>query len=104
MTYRSGKLWTRCSVPPVTASWWPRMTWKQQHWERDCASIDLVLTDIAMPGLSGPKLVRELRSTRPAGKVMIVSGNDDPAALESEKFLEQRFSWRSRSIIAGFWM
>ena len=53
------------------------------HWNRECTSIDLVLADIVMPGLSGPELVREFRSTRPDLKVMFISGTDDPAVLES---------------------
>ena len=36
--------------------------------------IDLLLTDIVMPQMSGPELVRKLRSFRPAIKVMYISG------------------------------
>ena len=54
-----------------------------KHWDREAATIDLVLADIVMPGLSGPELVREFRSIRPDLKAMIISGTDDPAALAS---------------------
>jgi two-component system cell cycle sensor histidine kinase/response regulator CckA len=71
-----------------------------KHWDREAVSIDLVLADIAMPGLSGPELVREFRSIRPDLKAMIISGTDDPAALESIKtsgasvFLAKPFNHR----------
>lgn len=53
-----------------------------KHWDREAAAIDLVLADIVMPGLSGPELVHQFRSIRPDLKAMIISGADDPAALE----------------------
>lgn len=41
-----------------------------------------------MRGLSGPEVVREFRSIRPDLKAMMISGTDDPAALESIKGVE----------------
>jgi CheY-like chemotaxis protein len=38
------------------------------------ASIGLLLTDVVMPGASGPELTRQLISKRPALKVIYMSG------------------------------
>jgi CheY-like chemotaxis protein len=38
------------------------------------ASVDLVLTDVVMPGASGPELTRQLVGQRPALKVIYMSG------------------------------
>jgi signal transduction histidine kinase/CheY-like chemotaxis protein len=40
-------------------------------------SIDLLLTDVVMPGMDGPKLAEELRRDRPSIAVMFASGYDD---------------------------
>jgi hypothetical protein len=37
-------------------------------------SLDLVLTDVIMPGMSGPDLVRAVQATRPSVKVLFMSG------------------------------
>ena len=42
-------------------------------------SIDLLLTDVVMPGRSGPELARELASARPDMKVLFMSGYTDGA-------------------------
>lgn len=39
--------------------------------------IDLVLTDIVLPGMAGPELGRELRRERPKIKVLLTSGYAD---------------------------
>ena len=36
--------------------------------------IDLVLTDVVMPGMSGPKMVKKLEEMRPGLKVLFMSG------------------------------
>ena len=59
--------------------------------------IDLLLTDVVMPGLSGLEVARRLREQRPQVKVLYVSGYVDTAALASESlgpdvaFLEKPF-------------
>ncbi|MPZ09743.1 MAG: PAS domain S-box protein [Kiloniellaceae bacterium] len=42
--------------------------------ERQEAPIDLLVTDVVMPRLDGPSLVREVRRTRPDLKVIFISG------------------------------
>jgi CheY-like chemotaxis protein len=42
-------------------------------------SIDLVLTDIVMPGCSGPALIRRLRHNTPDVKALYMSGYTDPS-------------------------
>ncbi|MCU1382580.1 MAG: hybrid sensor histidine kinase/response regulator [Acidobacteria bacterium] len=47
----------------------------------DHPSIDLLLTDVVMPGASGPELVRQLVERRPALKVIYMSGYTDEAIV-----------------------
>jgi CheY-like chemotaxis protein len=44
-------------------------------------AIDLVLTDVIMPGVNGPELVRELRAERPSLEVIYMSGYTDDAIV-----------------------
>ena len=44
-------------------------------------SIDLLLTDVVMPGASGPELVKQLVERRPALKVIYMSGYTDEAIV-----------------------
>jgi PAS domain S-box-containing protein len=50
----------------------------------DHPSIDLLLTDVVMPGLSGPEMTRQLLAGRPTLKVIYMSGYTDDAILEHE--------------------
>jgi CheY-like chemotaxis protein len=46
------------------------------------ASIDLILTDVVMPGASGPELTRQLVKQRPAVKVLYMSGYTDERIVQ----------------------
>jgi PAS domain S-box-containing protein len=46
------------------------------------ASIDLILTDVVMPGASGPELTRQLVKQRPTVKVIYMSGYTDEVIVE----------------------
>jgi CheY-like chemotaxis protein len=45
------------------------------------ASIDVILTDVVMPGASGPELTRQLVERRPALKVIYMSGYTEEAIV-----------------------
>lgn len=67
---------------------------------RHAGPIDLLLTDVIMPGMSGPELVAKLRGRRPAMTVVFMSGYDheliDRKSLESTaSFLPKPFSPRA---------
>ncbi len=66
--------------------------------EREKAEIDLVLTDVIMPELDGPSLVREVRAKRPDLKVIFMSGYADGASLddvENAQFLPKPFTLKA---------
>jgi DNA-binding response OmpR family regulator len=39
---------------------------------------ELVLLDIALPGMNGIELLKRIRSTNPTTRVIMVTGNTDP--------------------------
>ena len=51
--------------------------------DRHAGPIHLLLTDMVMPGLSGPDTVGRILGTRPDTKVMFMSGYSDHALLQS---------------------
>ncbi len=60
--------------------------------------LHLVLTDVVMPGMNGRELVRHLRWSRPAARVVFMSGYTDHTALELDvaeywtSFLQKPFT------------
>jgi CheY-like chemotaxis protein len=50
-------------------------------WRRERGRIDLLITDIVMPHVDGPALVRRVRGSRPDAKVIYVSGYTDDAII-----------------------
>ena len=61
-------------------------------------SIDLLITDVVMPGMNGPTLIKEIRKSLPDLRVICMSGyseeavRDDIAADEDLRFLAKPFS------------
>lgn len=55
-------------------------------WHRNPGQIDLVLTDVMMPGMNGKELVERLRSMRPEVKVIYMSGYESSLLSLGNKF------------------
>ncbi|HEY4745467.1 MAG TPA: response regulator [Desulfuromonadaceae bacterium] len=45
-------------------------------------SPDIVVTDINMPGMDGVRMAREIRTTRPGTKFIVITGYSDKAYLD----------------------
>ena len=56
--------------------------------ERDSQRIDLLLTDVVMPGLRGPEVAARVAASRPTIKVLYMSGYADEALLGVAAFDE----------------
>ncbi len=56
--------------------------------QREGARIELVLTDVVMPGLRGPELVAEIERLRPGLPVMLMSGYADDDLMRRGVFPE----------------
>jgi two-component system, cell cycle sensor histidine kinase and response regulator CckA len=64
--------------------------------------IDLVITDVVMPGMGGRELVKQLAQTRPETKVLYLSGYTEDAivsegTIESGAFLQKPFTLQNLS-------
>ena len=71
--------------------------------ERHDAKIDLIITDVVMPGIGGRELVKQLTQIRPAIKVLFLSGYTEDAILSDGSiesgtaFLQKPFSLQNLS-------
>jgi two-component system, cell cycle sensor histidine kinase and response regulator CckA len=53
-----------------------------QVFEKHQATVDLLLTDVVMPGISGPMLVDQLLAMQPSLPVLFMSGYDDRQVVQ----------------------
>ena len=61
--------------------------------ERYSGEIDLVITDVVMPGMDGRKMAERLVEHRPAMRVLFVSGYGEPVdGLQKDAFLQKPFT------------
>ena len=58
----------------------------------DGGRIDLLLTDVAMPGGTGPNLYRRLSATQPALPVLFMSGCPDHDGIDGAALIEKPFT------------
>jgi signal transduction histidine kinase len=58
------------------------------------ATIDLVLTDVMMPGMSGPELATRLRQARPGLRVVYMSGATREALRQRDDAIDAPFLWK----------
>ncbi|HXB21744.1 MAG TPA: response regulator [Candidatus Solibacter sp.] len=67
-------------------------------------NIDLLLTDVFMPGISGPELAEKLLGARPGIKVMYVSGYADtdctlePQGVQGNVLLQKPFTIKTLTV------
>jgi two-component system cell cycle sensor histidine kinase/response regulator CckA len=50
--------------------------------QQDLEDVDLLITDVRMPGLTGPELVRQMRAERPALPIIFISGYTGDAEMD----------------------
>lgn len=55
-------------------------------------SIDLVISDVVMPGMSGEKLIKQLSEATPKLRVLLMSGYTDDALVQDYPFLSKPFT------------
>jgi DNA-binding NtrC family response regulator len=59
-----------------------------QEYEKNNGPIDLLLTDVVAPGMSGPMLADKLAQRQPGLRVLFMSGYDDTAVVQ--KYVVER--------------
>lgn len=65
----------------------PAVEWMERHG----SVVDLLLTDVCMPGMSGPDLARRTRELRPDLQVLFMSGHFEEPAPGQEATVDARF-------------
>ena len=72
--------------------------------QRHAGTIDLLLTDVVMPRMSGPQLVERLKKLRPTVKVLYMSGyagdaiNHHGVSSQGAGFLQKPFTWNKLGV------
>ena len=60
-------------------------------YEANSAAIDLVITDVKMPGMNGVELANELKMHQPALKVLFMSGFSTIKEIDPDLFIQKGF-------------
>ncbi len=64
--------------------------------EKHAGRINLLMTDVVIPGMRGPEIAQQLRARYPGLKVLFMSGYmEEAAALSAEQFLQKPFTMSS---------
>ena len=77
----------------------PRLHGDHRRQWRGCARdprpasepIDLLISDVVMPGMDGPTMVREARESRPELKILFMSGYAEEQLQEIDRHRERQF-------------
>ena len=76
----AGKILTRCGYDVLVADGGAQAV---EIGRRNAVKIDVLLSDVVMPGMSGPVVASILRELRPSIKVVFMSGyTEDPVVRE----------------------
>jgi PAS domain S-box-containing protein len=71
-----------------------------QEVQRHQGSIDLLITDVALPKMTGPELAATLTSTHPETKVLLISGHSELEMPAQSSTTPQRFLAKPFSLFA----
>ena len=65
--------------------------------------LDLLISDVVMPGMDGPTMVAKLRSERPDLRVLFITGHAGKYSLAGERVLRKPFTNRelTRAVVAS---
>jgi CheY-like chemotaxis protein len=81
----------------IASSMRPNPAEAQGVFDAHAEAIDMIVTDVVMPGSSGPRLFERLARQRPELRVLYMSGYTDDASCRTGSWSRRSSSCRSRS-------